>query len=216
VPGGSITGNDKVIRRLSFPAVSTLKIRVVVTGGKDNTYSRLVEVEAWGDSAAPPPPTTNVNHALSSNGGVATASSHFSNPYYGTFLPRHVNDGARRALGGALWLDNTSASFPDWVEVAFSGAKSVGEVVIVTQQDDHQNPVEPTEQSVFTKYGVTSFEVQYWTGSGWAAVPGGAVAGNDRVLRRVTFPAITTTKIRVVITAGADNTFSRIVEVEAY
>jgi hypothetical protein len=147
---------------------------------------------------------------------VAAASSHFSSPAYGTFPPRHVNDGARRAPGGALWLDNTSAVFPDWVEVTFSGAKSIDEVNVITQQDAHQNPSEPTEALTFSAYGVTSFEVQYWNGSQWQTVPGGSVTGNNKVWRKLTFPAVTTTKVRVVVNAGADNTYSRLVEVEAW
>lgn len=60
-----------------------------------------------------------------------------------------------------------------------------------------------------------AFDVQYWTGAAWATVPGGAVTGNDKVWRKLTFPAVTTTKIRVLARGGADG-YSRIVEVEAW
>ena len=58
------------------------------------------------------------------------------------------------------------------------------------------------EDQSFTLYGLSAYEVQYWTGSAWATVPGGGVTGNNKVWRKVTFPAVTTAKIRVVVNAG--------------
>jgi hypothetical protein len=46
VPGGSVTGNNKVWRQFQFAAISTTKIRVLTNASPDN-YSRLTEVEAW-------------------------------------------------------------------------------------------------------------------------------------------------------------------------
>jgi hypothetical protein len=68
---------------------------------------------------------------------------------------------------------------------------------------------------IFTLYGVTAFQVQYWTGSVWAPVPGGSVINNNLVWRRLTFSPLTTSAIRVWVT-GALASFSRITEVEAY
>jgi hypothetical protein len=50
VPGGSVTGNDRVMRVFTFPEVTTTKVRVYVTGGRSD-FSRIVEVEALGCSA---------------------------------------------------------------------------------------------------------------------------------------------------------------------
>jgi PKD repeat protein len=47
VPGGNVTGNDKVMRVFSFPAVTTGKIRVVVNNARAH-FSRIVELEAYG------------------------------------------------------------------------------------------------------------------------------------------------------------------------
>lgn len=47
VPGGSITGNNKVWRKVTFSPVNTTMIRVVVNAALDN-FSRIVEIEAWG------------------------------------------------------------------------------------------------------------------------------------------------------------------------
>jgi hypothetical protein len=54
------------------------------------------------------------------------------------------------------------------------------------------------------------------TGSAWAPVPGGTVTGNNKVWRQFTFAPLSTTKIRVYVTATGDNVWSRITEVEAY
>jgi len=67
----------------------------------------------------------------------------------------------------------------------------------------------------FTQYGIRDFEVQYWNGSAWQAIPGTVVANNNLVWRRFTFAPITTPRIRVVVN-NALASYSRIVEVEAY
>jgi len=47
VPNGSVTGNDKALRRFMFASITTTKIRVNITNARNN-WSRLVEVEAYG------------------------------------------------------------------------------------------------------------------------------------------------------------------------
>ena len=47
VPGGKVTGNDKVWRQFTFPELRTRQIRVLVSKTPDG-YSRLTELEAWG------------------------------------------------------------------------------------------------------------------------------------------------------------------------
>jgi len=79
----------------------------------------------------------------------------------------------------------------------------------------HHHPVNPTEETTFTLYGLTSFQVQYWDGAAWVTLPGGSVTDNDRVLRKFTFPAVTTSKIKVLVHATKDS-YSRIMEVEAW
>jgi hypothetical protein len=46
VPGGNISGNNLVWRRISFAPITTNAIRVIVTGGVDG-YGRITELEAW-------------------------------------------------------------------------------------------------------------------------------------------------------------------------
>ena len=158
-----------------------------------------------------PSSTTPTNYALPANGGSVTASSTLS-PY----VAGNVIDGSRRAVNNTLWLDSTYNSFGDWVEVNFSGSKTISEIDVITQQDDPNNPVEPTLTQTFSLYGITAFDVQYWNGSAWTTVLGGSVTGNNKVWRQITFTPVTTTKIRVVVNGGADNAYSRIVELEAW
>jgi len=85
---------------------------------------------------------------------------------------------------------------------------------VFTVQDNFQAPVEPTDSMTFSQYGLTSFVVQYWTGTTWATVPGGTITGNTLVKRAVTFTPVSTQKIRVLVNAAVD-IWSRITEVEA-
>jgi hypothetical protein len=48
VPGGSITGNNKIWRQITFAPISTSRIRVLANAAIDNGYTRITEVEAWG------------------------------------------------------------------------------------------------------------------------------------------------------------------------
>ncbi|MFA7345436.1 MAG: family 16 glycosylhydrolase [Terrimicrobiaceae bacterium] len=49
VPGGSVTGNNKVWRQFTFSPITTSKIRVVVNAAAsaNGAYSRITEIEAW-------------------------------------------------------------------------------------------------------------------------------------------------------------------------
>jgi len=117
---------------------------------------------------------------------------------------------------GGGWNDATSGTFPDWLQVEFDGPKSIDEVDVFTNQDNYANPSEPTEGMTFTQYGLTGYVVQYWTGAAWATVQGGSVTGNNKVWRKFTFPAVVTTKIRVLAHACMDGYYSRLAEVEAW
>lgn len=157
-----------------------------------------------------------VNVASAAQGASASASSVY--PNNGTYAAASAINGDRRGMNwgaGGGWNDATPDAYPDWLQVNFAGAKSIDEIDVFTCQDNYANPVEPTETQTFSVYGLTGYEVQFWTGSVWANVPGASVVGNNRVWRKFTFPAITTTKIRVLTSAGLAS-HSRLTEVEAY
>jgi peptidyl-Asp metalloendopeptidase len=158
--------------------------------------------------------TGGTNVALAANGATAVASSTFGSGYGASGAINGDRKGVGWGAGGG-WNDGTAGTWPDWLEVDFAGAKTINEVDVFSVQDAYTAPADPTATMTFSLYGLTDFTVQYWDGTQWLAVPGGAVSGNRLVWRQLTFAALTTTKIRVLVT-GALNTWSRITEIEAY
>ena len=165
-------------------------------------------------TAAAKAQTPRINVALAANGAQATASSEYS----GLYPAASVNNGDRRGLNwgnGGGWNCATANAYPDWVQIEFTGDKTIDEIDVFTLQDTYAAPAEPTEVMTFTLYGATEWQVQYWNGVDWTTVPNGNVTNNDRVWRRFSFSAVTTTKIRVLVSAALFY-HSRIVEVEAW
>ena len=224
VPGGSVTGNNRVKRRFSFAtSISTDQIRVVVNSSADNYYSRVVEIEAFSCAPVPvPTPTPNLlarfqgnNVALPANGGSATASSQINASYPASGVIDGEHNGNNWGSGGG-WNDGTATVFPDTVQVNFTSAQTISEIDVYTLKDDFNNGSTVTDTTTFTGGGITNFNVQYWTGAVWTDVPGGSVAGNNLVKRKFIFPPLTTNMIRVVVNASADSYYSRVVEIEAF
>ena len=154
------------------------------------------------------------NVALASAGGVATASSTYS----GLYPAAAVNNGERAGAGwgaGGGWNDNTNGVYPDWVQIAFSGAKTIDRVIVYTLQDNFAAPIQPLDSTTFSLYGVTDYNVQVWDGAAWISPPGMVVvSGNNRVKRTVSFTPTTTSMIRLNITGA--NGYSRLTEIEAW
>jgi hypothetical protein len=227
VPGGIVTGNNRVKRRFSFPStIVTDKVRVIVNASADHIYSRVVEIEAF--SCAPvvvptpeptptptPTPCSTTNVASAANGGVATASSTVN----ANFPASGVIDGERNGNtwgSGGGWNDGTRGVFPDSVQVNFSGAQTIHEIHVYTLKNSPNNGTVVNDTTLATSYGITNFNVQYWTGAAWVDVPGGAVTGNTLARRKFVFPSITTDRIRIVVNDSADHVYSRIIEIEAH
>ena len=155
-----------------------------------------------------------MNVAASANGGVASASSMFTNNY----PTSGAINGDRRGLNWGTsggWNDGTANAYPDWLVVDFNGAKTIDEVDVFSLQDSYTSPVEPTPTMTFTLWGLRTFEIQYWTGSTWDTIPGATIVNNTLVWRRFTFAPVTTTRIRLFITAALNGS-SRVIELEAW
>jgi hypothetical protein len=208
---GSVRGNNLVKRTVAFDPVTTDRIRINAIGSRDGVWSRITEIEAWSPTTIVPEGT---NFALAGNGGVASASSTYSAGY----APAGAVDGERAGVrwgNGGGWNDGTMQTTPDWLQVAFSGAKSIDRVVVYTVQDNYAAPIEPTDEMTFTKYGLTDFDVQARSSRGaWMTLA--SVTGNRLVKRTVTFAPITTTAVRIVAKKSIDGAWSRITEVEAW
>ncbi|MCU1268639.1 MAG: hypothetical protein JWM21_4957 [Acidobacteria bacterium] len=213
IPGCSVSGNNKIWRQFSFAAITTNKIRVLTNASPDS-YSRLTEIEAW--SAAAPVPVRS-NMALAVNGAVATASSQ-QDAGRG---PAAAINGDRKGLHwgtdaatGSGWNNGVTA-LPAWLQVDFSGSKTIDEIDLFAPQDNYTSPIEPTTAMTFSLYGLSGFDLQYWNGSAWVTIPGCSVSGNNKVWRQFSFAAITTSKIRVLTSASPDS-YSRMTEIEAW
>jgi hypothetical protein len=196
--------------RLEVPA-SSVNLQGQVLNGMAFT---LYDGQAWFDRAGKSTGSSVINVALAANGGVASASSTYS----ASFPTSAVNNGDRKGLNwgnGGGWNDGTANIYPDWIQIDFSGSKTITEIDVFTLQDNFSNPADPTLTMTFTQYGITDFNVQYWNGSAWVTVTAGAVTGNNKVWRQFTFSSITTAKIRVLINSALAS-HSRVTEIEAY
>jgi hypothetical protein len=209
VPNGAITGNDRVWRKVTFSPINTNRIRVLISSTRDQ-WSRVTEIEAWYSASTTP----RLNFAAAANGGTATASSTHSSGYQASNTINGDRSGTNWGSTGG-WNDGTNSLFPDWLQVNFIGTRFIDEINIFGVQDTYQSPVAPTESMVSTKYTLINFQVQYWDGTNWITVPNGTVTGNTRVWKRITFPVVSTDRIRVYITGTQDN-WTRISEVEAW
>ncbi len=188
---------------------------VGTTGGPESGwYIDNVAVNNLADCPATVCTTVN-NVAAAITGAVASASSSFTDRNYS---PAGTIDGERKGLNwesGGGWNDNTRGAWPDSLTVNFTGSRLINEIRVYTLQDNFKNPQEPNPDMTASLYGLIDFDVQYWDGTQWVTVPGGAIRGNDKVMRTITFPNLATTTIRInVLNARAH--YSRIVEVEAF
>jgi RHS repeat-associated protein len=152
------------------------------------------------------------NMALAANNATASASSSYSG--WGASA---TTNGDRKGLNtwqNGVW-STASAGFPAWLQIDFNNSKTISEIDVFTEQDNYTNPSEPTETMTFSSYGLTGYDVQYWNGSSWVTITGGSVTSNNKVWRKFSFSAITTSKIRVLSNASPDG-YSRLTEVEAW
>ena len=104
--------------------------------------------------------------------------------------------------------------FPDWIQVNFTGTRTIDRVVVYSVQDNYLTPVEPTNTMTFSLRGISDFNVQGFNGSTWVTLA--TISGNRLVKRSVTFPPFATDRIRVNIGNALGNKWSRVTEVEAW
>ncbi|MGH9872553.1 MAG: RHS repeat-associated core domain-containing protein [Pyrinomonadaceae bacterium] len=163
---------------------------------------------------------SRANVASATNGATATAQNYTADGVYPGmhFQPAFATDGVRHTStdGASYWRDEHGLS--SWLQVDFNGSKTIDEVDVYTMGDYpfYTTQTDPTASQTFSQVqGATAYNVQYWTGSAWQTVTGGSVSVNNLVWKKLTFTAVTTSKLRVVVNACADNV-ARIVELEAW
>jgi bacillolysin len=183
------------------------RARTAYPGGIPSPYSN--QVSATTELVA----CTIENVALATAGAIASATSSHSSGLYpasGAINGNHIGNDWN---SGGGWNDGTRATWPDTLEVNFGQSRTIDEIRVYTLQNNWQNGVEPTETTSASGEGILDFTVEYWDGAAWVNLA--SVTGNDKAMRVFQFPQLTTTKIRVVVTAARNN-WSRIVEVEAF
>jgi RHS repeat-associated protein len=163
---------------------------------------------------------TRTNMALAANGATATAQNYTADVGGSHYRPADAIDGIRYAPTAPppgdihdFWRDEHG--LPSWVQIDFNGPKTIDEIDVFTLRQDILTQADPSPTDTFNNYGITAFNVQYWTGSAWQTVPGGSITNNNLVWKKLTFTAVTTSKIRVVVNAAVDG-IARICEVEAW
>ena len=106
---------------------------------------------------------------------------------------------AKRAHGAGgviIWRDRTPKKVPDWIELRFDKPVTAGRAVIYPALDS-----------------LRDYEIQVWQDGNWKTV--GSVKNASGKSQTVTFPPVTTNRIRLYITAnnGPD---SALYELEIY
>ncbi len=170
-------------------------------------------------------------HGLAVNNGpghfpfAAASSSHPLAP------PFYAVDGNRwyHPSPPNRWVAAPSPGGTDWLEVDFGVARTVREVDLYFL-DDADGPVEATGEMASSGFpdvpgarGPTvrppaSYQVQRWTGDAWVRIEGqrrSPEAATGRRANRVTFPEITTERVRVVLEHQAGAT-SGLTELEVW
>ena len=244
IPGGNITGNNKAWTKLTFAPIMTSRIRVVVNNASLDGYSRIAELEAWGNEAGGPPatptptptPTATVTPTPTPTvtpTATPTASPTATPP---TARTNHAlaanggvatgtteltpaasaNDGSRAWAVGGAWKDSTPGAFPDTLQINLAGTKTIDEISVFAVRDDYTNTTPPDETTTTTQYSLINFVVQYWNGSAWVTVPGGTFTNNNKAWVKILFSPISTNAVRVVVNNASVDGFSRIAELEAW
>jgi len=133
------------------------------------------------------------------------------------FDPSYAIDGVRHttADGGNYWRDEHG--LPSYLQIEFKNRMTtINEITVVTIQDPgYEKATDPTDTQTFVNQGATAFDVQFFNGTGWSTVPGGSITDNNLVVRKISFPPITTSMIRVVVNDTSEPKVARLVEVEA-
>jgi hypothetical protein len=155
----------------------------------------------------------STNVALASAGAVASASSTYAAGYPVSAIINNERAGANWGGGTGGWADGTFNAWPDSVEIAFNGNKTIDRVVVYSVQDNYGSPVEPSDNMTFSVYGTQDFTLQGLSGSTWITLA--TVTNNNLVKRNVSFASISLSRIRITITRSAW-VLSLLTEVEAW
>lgn len=150
-----------------------------------------------------------INAGLATNGGTASAPNGTAGGSYAVAdVINGETSGARFGTTGGGWqgLIVPSEASPDYLEITFSGAKTIDQVKV--------HMLDTTDQKAID-HALRKFDIEYWTGSEWKAVAN--IKDNTLGVLSQEFNPVIASKIRLKITAtnGASNP-AKVLEVEAF
>ena len=186
---------------ISFPAISTSKIKVLVTT-QEKTPIAISEIEVWGqpvnDYKLPPNPIGANNLAHRS---VAIFTKSYQSKFDdSTAINNGFLDPNRR------WTAFNSTNTSDWVQFSFKEVKTVSKVYLYVYNDN--GGVKPPK----------SYKIEYWNGSEWKEVvsvnklPKTPIAD----LNICSFDPVQTDKVRITMEHFSAKSFSGLYEVEIH
>ena len=177
-----------------FTGLEMQKLRAVFKHAR-NAFTGLTEFEVWGNGNLPyvAPPFPSGDLALNRAGDAfPKASASFSDR---TGPPRVAVDGKINFYPTPpnRWSALGSTNQTDWFEIDFGAPRKVGRLELYIY-DDGRGIQPPTD-----------YTIQYWAGDAWRGVnsqsksPQVPIGG---MLNSVSFPQITSSKLRVLFTHG--------------
>jgi hypothetical protein len=171
---------------VQFGAVNTTRLRVQVTHAS-GFKTALTEVKAYNRGGVVTPPTGGTNVAASATPTAGFTSSWESVAALNDGIdPPQSNDAVNPRWG--TWPDTG----PQWAQLTWPSAQALSSADVYFFDDNGGVRVP------------ASWKLQYWNGSAFVDVPGASgypVALNQ--YNHVTFTAVNTTQLRVLLTSGA-------------
>jgi hypothetical protein len=163
-----------------------------------------------------PPTGERVNVARAAQGGTAVVSS----LYDGSYAPEGAIDGDRRGVnwginGGWRSTRPENGVSAEWIEVRFRSAAMLDEIDVFGLHDALTAPTEPTASMPSSLFALQDFQLQYDYGGQWRPIEGAFAVDNEHLWRRFTFPAIFTTRIRLIVTRTVADSV-RLAEIEVW
>lgn len=185
---------------IRFPEIKIEKLRVSLVNAPGRK-SGMTEIEAWGPDVRPyvpaRPPAGNLafNPNPKDKDSYPKASASFSGKTGDN--PENAIDGkiGHRSRPMTRWTCQGSPNTSDWLEVDFGAKKQVGRLLLYIFSDGG-GVREPK-----------GYVAEGWTGTEWKAIPSQSTNPEKpaaHMINTVTFPPISTSKIRVVFTHNGE------------
>lgn len=215
IPGAKANQSEPQGRRpyiVSFPELQAEKLRATFTHASSGKAG-LTELQAWGKGTKPyvpaTPPAGNIAFNATGKGFPKATASHSDN--FGG-KPEKAIDGKiiYDPIPMNRWTSFGSPNDQDWLEIEFE--KPVDLVKAILHVFDDRGGVQAP----------SSYELEQWDGSAWKPIADqqrNPVKPTGGMANVVTFPKITTTKVRVVFkhkTPGKAEPRSGLTELELW